>query len=215
MLDVADKTAQQEKLEKRIREYIAWRIDMAKPPAKATPEAKQEDTHSQAEQTAQSKQASAQPETQPAAQAAQPEETHSEEDAAERALFGEDEPALSASTEVKTEIVDDPQPQTQTQPQSDRPADLAAQLFPPDSPTRRPPPLFGSPSRSRSRFSESQPPPKRPNLGEIAQLVDDLVRNREEKVAIAVGAYNNVGAVAHVTNLTTDRQAYPSPRLGA
>lgn len=117
---------------------------------------------------------------------ARPDETHSEEDAAERALFPDDDADHSkeaASAEVKTEPESVP---PQSQP------DLASQLFPPDSPSRLAASLFPSDSPSRSRFSTSQPPQKRPNLGEIAQLVDDLVRNREEKVAIAVGAYNNV-----------------------
>lgn len=164
--------AQQEKLERRIREYIAWRTEVVKPVAKpqeAEPEA----------QTAQPEEAKPRDLSE-----ARPEETHSEEDAAERALFPDDDAdhtkdaeRTSASAEVKTEP---------GQP------DLASQLFPPDSPSRLAASLFPSDSPSRSRFSTSQPPQKRPNLGEIAQLVDDLVRNREEKVAIAVGAYNNV-----------------------
>lgn len=36
------------------------------------------------------------------------------------------------------------------------------------------------------------PPPAKPSLASIASLVNELVRNREEKVAIAVGAYNTV-----------------------
>lgn len=176
----ADITAQQEKLEKRIREYIAWRTELVKPvpkPQEPEPEAQ-----------------SAQPEVPEAKPTelsdARPDETHSEEDAAERALFPEEDDhpkeAEPASAEVKTE------PDAPSTAASVPPPDLASQLFLPDSPSRLAAALFPSDSPSRSRFSTSQPPQKRPNLGEIAQLVDDLVRNREEKVAIAVGAYNNV-----------------------
>lgn len=138
------------------------------------------------------------------ATSAQQPEDHSEEDAAERALFGEDEArpapkeaqgAPVSAPEVKTEVVEPDQPAPLPAPVAARSRsepDLASQLFPPDSPRRLASQLFPSHSPSRSRFSESQPPHKRPNLGEMAQLVADLVRNREEKVAIAVGAYNNV-----------------------
>lgn len=195
---LADTAAQQEKLERRIREYIAWRVELARP-----------------------KQAEQPPDTKPADL-----DTHSDEDAAERELFPDDEPAeraeaakqgegeaetgeagpsperaassgagapsaaSAASAEVKTELVDHADAPASAGPApAPAPApDLASQLFPPDSPRR------GSPSRSRSRVSS--PPGRRPDLGAIAALVDDLVRNREEKVAIAVGAYNNVSESA-------------------
>lgn len=55
-------------------------------------------------------------------------------------------------------------------------------------------------ARSKARSTSAAPTstpapsglPKRVNLGEISSLVSELVRNREEKVAIAVGAYNTV-----------------------
>lgn len=56
--------------------------------------------------------------------------------------------------------------------------------------------------------------PKRVNLGEISSLVSELVRNREEKVAIAVGAYNTV-SFQHLAQLTPDRPPHPCTRLGA
>lgn len=54
------------------------------------------------------------------------------------------------------------------------------------------PPSRASKARSVSAAANLAPFPKSVNLGEISSLISELVRNREEKVAIAVGAYNTV-----------------------
>lgn len=69
-----------------------------------------------------------------------------------------------------------------------------------------------TPRASTSTARSPAPYPKRVNLGEISSLISELVRNREEKVAIAVGAYNTIDR--HIRALDSALSAQETSMLG-
>ncbi|BEJ01881.1 hypothetical protein CcaverHIS631_0605630 [Cutaneotrichosporon cavernicola] len=90
-------------------------------------------------------------------------------------------------------------PSTPTRPQpeeTDEHAEAAVEAALEDLQTPRPVPAY----------------PKRVNLGEISSLISELVRNREEKVAIAVGAYNTIDR--HIRALDSALSAHETSVLG-
>jgi hypothetical protein len=73
--------------------------------------------------------------------------------------------------------------------------------------------LAEDPHTPRPSGTPAPPPyPKRVNLGEISSLISELVRNREEKVAIAVGAYNTIDR--HIRALDSALSAQETSVLG-
>ncbi|TXT10173.1 uncharacterized protein COLE_04107 [Cutaneotrichosporon oleaginosum] len=72
--------------------------------------------------------------------------------------------------------------------------------------------LGSTPREASAPASAPAPAPSRVNLADISSLISELVRNREEKVAIAVGAYNAIDR--HIRALDSALSAHETSVLG-
>lgn len=235
-------TAQQERLQAKIRGYVAYRLAVARAPGRPAqlsvrPAAEAEvekDAEGEADADADGEvDAQGEPDAEGEPDAdGEPDAEGEPEDAAETTANGAAPEAPEAAPEAK----EGDETATQEVPSQleEPPAATAATAAPPPEPA--PAPIGGlapsalpaSPTpaatpappdegphvdsdaaevhavedaaelalvdREATDSGDTKPPPRVP-LVDIAQLVGDLVRNREEKVAIAIGAYNAVSCV--------------------
>ncbi|GMK57556.1 hypothetical protein CspeluHIS016_0403900 [Cutaneotrichosporon spelunceum] len=189
----AESLSQQTRLQARIREYVACRIPMARP--RVERETTEVDV----------KPCVSEEPTEPQVQV--PQETENTLVPAEPREQMEKPAAAAASPRAGAGVpVPVPVPGAQSTPDT-WPA-LPEETEEHDAEAAVEEALEAEPLTPRA----SVPAPHRAYLSEIASLVSELVRNREEKVAIAVGAYNTIDR--HIRALDSALSAHETSVLG-